>query len=220
MHFEVLVEDQSGKIALETIMCNILGQNHTKHSWNIFAFKGIGHIPKNLYSVPDPKKQTILDKLPAILRAYGKGLPYDLASVVVIVDLDDRDCVDFKQELVAVLHACNPAPRTLFRIAIEEGEAWLLGDRPAVKLAYPSAKNSVLDDYSQDSICGTWETLADAVYSGGSISLKKHGYPDIGRVKCEWASTISAHVDVDSNQSPSFQVFRDGVRNLAAMGTV
>ena len=200
-------------------MCMILGQKRSKHSWNITAFKGIGHIPRNLHSVSDPKKQTILDKLPAILRAYGKGLPYDLSAVVVVVDLDDRDCVDFKQELVSVLHVCNPAPRTLFRIAIEEGEAWLLGDRNAVKTAYPNAKDSVLNSYAQDSICGTWETLADAVHAGGSASLKKAGYPDTGVSKCDWAEAIAPHMNVDGNKSKSFQVFRDGVRNLAGMGS-
>ena len=100
------------------------------------------------------------------------------------------------------------------------GEAWLLGDRNAVKTAYPNAKNSVLDGYEQDSICGTWETLADAVHVGGSTSLKKIGYPETGRAKYEWAGMIATHIDVDSNESKSFQVFRDGVRNLAGRGAV
>ena len=121
----------------------------------------------------------------------------------------------FKQELLGVLNACNPRPKTLFRIAIEEGEAWLLGDRSAVKSAYPNAKDAVLNIYIQDSICGTWEVLADAVHSGGSKLLKKLGYPTAGKAKCEWAGKIAPHMDIDNNGSKSFQVFRDGVRKFA-----
>ena len=132
-----------------------------------------------------------------------------------VVDADDKDCMAFKQELIGVLNACNPRPQTLFRIAIEEGEAWLLGDRAAVKSAYPNAKDAVLNSYVQDSICGTWELLADAVYSGGSKLLKKMGYPAAGVAKWDWAGKIAPHLDIDSNGSKSFQVFRDGVRKLA-----
>ena len=91
------------------------------------------------------------------------------------MDLDDRNCVAFKDELLAVLDACGPRPPTLFRIAIEESETWLLGDRAAVKAAYPLAKDSVLDDCKQDDICGTWEVLADAVHAGVSAALMKSG---------------------------------------------
>ncbi len=130
------------------------------------------------------------------------------------MDSDDKDCVKFKQELLAV---CNPRPQTRFRIAIEESEAWLLGDRAAVKSAYPNTKEVVLDGYVQDSVCGTWEVLADAVHSGGSKSLKKAGYPIAGNVKCDWAKEIAPRMDIDSNRSKSFQVFRDVIRNLAGI---
>ena len=216
MHLEVLVEDKSGSIALEVILGKILGANNAFHSWSMHPYQGIGHIPKNLWGVTGPKKRTLLlDLLPSVLRAYGKSLGQGDA-VIVIVDLDDKDCIAFKQELVDVLNACNPRPRVLFRIAIEEGEAWLLGDRDAVKAAYPNVKTSVLDHYVQDSICGTWEVLADAVHQGGSARLKRLGYPDTGKAKCEWAKGIAPHMDMDRNQSKSFQVFRDAVRNLAA----
>ena len=218
MHFEVLIEDKSGKIALDIILCKILGRNYTEHSWEIHPYKGIGRIPRNLRGVTSPEKRILLDQLPRILGGYGKSLQSSLTAVIVVVDLDDRDCMEFKRELLDVLNACNPRPETLFRIAIEEGEAWLLGDRDAVRTAYPNAKNSVLDGYVQDSICGTWETLADAIHAGGAASLKKLGYPHVGRVKCDWAGAIAPYMDVDSNESKSFRVFRDGVRNLAGRG--
>ena len=63
----------------------------------------------------------------------------------VVCDLDDKCLKTFLQELYAVLNACNSGPETRFCIAVEEGEAWLLGDTPAVKAAYPMAKDRVLN---------------------------------------------------------------------------
>jgi hypothetical protein len=219
MHFEILVEDKSGKIALKCILEKILGPNGQDHTFRIFSYKGIGRIPKNLEASADPKKRFLLDQLPPQLKGYGKAHRNIQAAVVVVVDLDYRDCVEFKQEMLEILEVCNPQPTTLFRIAIEEGEAWLLGDRNAIKAAYPNAKDGILDTYKQDSICSTWEKLADAICSGGSGKLRKLGYPPIGRAKCEWAKNIAPHMDVEANQSRSFQVFRDGIRNLAGIET-
>ena len=217
MHFEVLVEDRSGKEALEIIMEKVLGANSPEHSWRIISYRGSGRIPKDLRGVTDPRKRILLDRLPQLLRGYGRSLQ-DSSSVLVVVDLDARDCMAFKRELLDVLDACYPRPCTLFRIAIEEGEAWLLGDRDAVRAAYPNAKESVLNGYAQDSICGTWEVLADAVHPGGAARLKKApGYSELGRAKSEWARKIALHMDMDKNRSKSFQVFRDGVRNLAGI---
>jgi hypothetical protein len=170
---------------------------------------------KNLRGTTDPQRRILLDRLPKLLKGYGKSLQnVPAAVVVVVVDLDDKDCLVFKQEMVDILDGCDPQPTTLFRIAIEEGEAWFLGDRKAVKTAYPHAKVQVLNNYKQDSICGTWETLADAVYLGGSQELKRLGWPHTGQTKCEWASNIAPHLDVENNQSRSFQVFRTGIINL------
>jgi hypothetical protein len=218
MHFEILVEDASGKIALEFILDKILGPNGQVHTYKITPYKGIGRIPKGLRGKTDPQKRILLDRLPKILRGYGKSLQDFPFAVVVAVDLDDKDCKVFKQDLLDVLNACNPQPTTLFRIAIEEGEAWLLGDCNAVKAAYPRAKDQILNAYVQDSICGTWEKLADAVYPGGSQRLKQSGWPHTGQAKCEWAKNIAPRLDVENNQSKSFQVFRDGIRILIREG--
>jgi hypothetical protein len=111
---------------------------------------------------------------------------------------------------------CNPKPKTQFCIAIEEGEAWYLGDLAAVREAYPRAKESVLKGYTNDSICGTWEKLADAVFSGGKEKLSKQGWQAIGLEKTNWANNIAPHMDVDNNLSPSFCYFRDKLRGLTS----
>ena len=216
MHFEVLVEDQSGSIALGVILEKILGENGQTHSWRLHPYKGIGRIPRNLRTVRDRRKRLLLNCLPGLLRGYGRSFQRTPDNfVIVVVDLDTRDCIAFKRELLDVLNACDPRPRTLFRIAIEESEAWLLGDRMAVEAAYPSARAAILDQYVQDSLCGTWEVLADAVHKGGAAELKRVGYPLLGRAKCDWAGRVAPHMDVNENRSRSFQVFREGVRRLA-----
>jgi len=215
MHFEILIEDQSGKIALNPILEKILGSSEEHHTFRVIAYKGIGRLPKNLKGKTDPQKRILLDRLPRLLKGYGKSLQDIDAAVIVIVDLDDKDCKKFKQELLDLLNSFHPQPKTLFRIAIEEGEAWLLGDHDAIKTAYPRVKKQALKSYKQDSICGTWEKLADAIYPGGSEKLKKLGWPHTGIAKCEWAGKIAPHLNVDNNQSRSFQVFRDGILRLA-----
>ena len=165
MHFEILVEDQSGKKALDTLIPKIIGDSHT---YNVIAYKGIGRIRKNMNSATDASKRMLLDNLPRLLQGYGKAWRNYPSVVFVVCDLDNKCLKEFRQELYAVLNACSPKPETRFCIAVEEGEAWFLGDIPAVKAAYPKAKNEVLRKYVNDSICGTWECLANAVYQGGS----------------------------------------------------
>ena len=214
MHFEVLVEDESGRIAVDIVLGKLLGANGLRHSWRMHGYKGLGTISKDLRGGMEPAKRILLDRLPNVLRGYGRSLDGS-SAVVVVVDLDERECMAFKRQLCDVLDACDPRPKVLFRIAIEEIEAWLLGDRGAVKAAYPRAKRAVLDGYAQDDICGTWEVLADAVHRGGSAQIRNAGWPASGNAKCEWARKIAPHMDPDRNRSPSFRAFRDGVRRLA-----
>ena len=121
-------------------------------------------------------------------------------------------------ELNSILNACHPKPEARFCLAIEEGEAWLLGDLPALKAAYPNAKDDVLDSYQNDSICGTWEKLADAVYTGGAKALLQKGWQTVGTEKSRWAEEIAPRIDVDRNLSPSFCSFRDAIRSLVEDG--
>lgn len=212
MHIEVLVEDSSGGKLLQCLLPQLIGPRGEPHSWRIHSYRGIGRIPKNLATKTDPTKRIILDQLPRLLRGYGKTPGID--AVVAVLDTDKRDCKNFLQELKAVASSCVPAPQTLFRLAIEEIEAWYLGDVLALRAAYPSAKADVLNRYVQDSTCDTWELLADAVYPGGCAALKKARWPLPGQVKHDWAEKIGPRMVMDRNVSPSFGKFRDGMRAL------
>lgn len=217
MHFEFLVEGQADRTALSILMCKMLGEYQEPHTWTIHKHRGIGRIPKNPSAVPNQHDQTLLHNLPSKLRAYGKENRTDLV-VVVLVDLDDRDdCVAFKRELMSLQDGCSPRPTVLFRIAIEEMEAWFLGDRAALVQAYPDADIAVYDRYQQDSQCGTWERLAEMVHVGGLSTLLVQSKRSVNVLnqKRKWAAKIAPFMDIDSNLSPSFCVFRDGLRKLS-----
>lgn len=215
MHVEILVEDLSGKKMLDILLPKIIGHEHT---FIVHPYKGIGRIPKNMSTSSDASKRILLTQLPRLLRGYGQtfaNYPSNFkAAVIVVCDLDDKCLKAFRQELFDILAACNPQPETRFCIAIEEGEAWFLGDIQAIKKAYPNAKDAVLKSYDNDAICGTWEKLADAVYKGGSPALAQKGWQVVGSEKSRWAEAISPHMDVENNASPSFQYFRDKLKNL------
>ena len=214
MHFEIFVEDQSGGKALEIIVPKIIGNGH---NFRIHSYKGIGRIPENPKHGTGRRNRTLLKNLPITLQAYGKTHGYgknSSSAVVVVCDLDDKNCKDFLAELNGILNSCNPKPETRFCIAIEEGEAWFLGDIPAIKRAYPKAKNKILKQYVNDSICGTWELLADAIFPGGRKGLSAEDWSAIGAKKSEWAEKISPHMDVENNKSPSFNHFRNKLLEL------
>jgi hypothetical protein len=214
MNIEILVEDSSGARLLEILVPKILGEMGDPHIWRIHHYKGIGHIPRNLAHDGDPRKRMLLNQLPRILQGYGRTPGYD--AVVVVADTDKRSCHEFLAELKAIADGCDPAPHTLFRLAIEEVEAWYLGDRAALLAAYPKAKLDVLDRYDQDRPCGTWELLANAIYPGGLKAITKTGWPLPGEIKHDWAAKIAPLLDPDRNVSPSFRKLINGLRRLAA----
>jgi hypothetical protein len=214
MHFELFIEDFSGKKALDILVPKIISP--TKNTFKTYPYKGIGKIPNDLHRSPDPNKKLLLNKLPAILKAYGKWSISDDLTVIVVVDCDTRDCMTFKQELTNVLGSCNPRPAAFFRIAIEEIEAWLLGDKTAIEKAYPKMNQREYAEYRQDSANGTWEKLADITLSREAAKyLKKATFFEIGKQKIEWAQRIGACMDINNNASPSFNCFKKKLEELA-----
>ncbi len=213
MHLEVLVEDSSCATLMNLLLPKLIGEFGVPNTWRVHNYRGIGRLPKDLAGHVDPTKRMLLDQLPRILRGYGRTPGID--AVVVVLDTDRRNCKELLLELVALAARCQPTPKTLFRLAIEEIEAWYFGDQAALFGAYPRAKKPIVQKYVQDSVCGTWELLADAIYSaGGSAKIKQEGWPLPGQVKHEWAQNIGSRMDPESNVSASFCKLRDGLRRL------
>jgi hypothetical protein len=218
MHFEFLVEDRSGKEALELLVPKIIGQ---EHSYPIHGYRGIGHLPQGLRAVAEPQHRALLSQLPRLIQGYGNTFngyhPNYEAALILVCDLDQECRHFFRNELIDLLKRCNPRPATYFCIAEEEMEAWFLGDKAAIEASYAKVKTAILETYIPDSICNTWEVLADAIHNGGAKALKKRQYYEIGAAKCAWAKEIAPRMDVENNASRSFQYFRDKLRQIAGI---
>lgn len=213
MHYEILVEDASGKFLLEGIFPKIIEDGDT---FRIHSYKGIGHLPKNRTRAKDIRHVALLNNLPRLLRGYENTYKYKEeddydVTIVVVCDLDERNKDGFRESLNE-LRDNQSDLKVVFGIAVEEGEAWLLGDTNAIRAAYPRASAAILQGYVNDSICGTWEVLADAIYSGGRRKLCEQGWQKIGETKCQWAKEIAPHMDVNANRSPSFCEFVSDIR--------
>lgn len=193
---EVLVEEPSAEEALKTLLPKIV--------------PGVG-----FRIVPFNGKNDLLRKLPARLRDYTYYWAEAGLRIVVLLDRDDDDCAELKSRLVEIAREAGlPAEATLFRIVIEELEAWFLGDVPALHAAYPKVPPSL---GSQTKFRDP-ESIAGGAWEGLEHVLQKHGYHSKGLQKVRAASEIAPHMDIENNRSKSFQVFRDGLRRLVKEG--
>lgn len=212
MHFQFLVEDRSSTELINILMDKIVSTNPNV-TFNCKGFRGIGGFtPKN--TVKETKTGKLLNDLATYLRGFNRSLQGIPAAIIVVLDNDDRDAKTFREELENVARQNMILVDHVFCVAVEEVEAWLLGDQDALMTAYPSAKAQVLRGYIQDSICGTWEVLADVVYPGGITKIKKDrlSYMEIGKLKAEWAKNIGIHMSLQGNASPSFNYFIQEIR--------
>lgn len=207
MYFQFLIEDQSSAVLIEILMQKISLTNENV-IYNCKPFKGIGGFTKK-NTVKETKSGKLLNDLAIYLRGFNKSLQYIPSAIIVVLDNDTRNTEEFLSELNLIAQENMINVDHVFCIAVEEVEAWLLGDEAAVLAAYPFAKIQPLRTYVQDSICGTWEVLADVIYPGGISKLKKEcpTYIEIGKYKSEWARKIGIHMDIAHNNSPSFNNF-------------
>lgn len=195
MHFEILLEEPSAEAALNNVLPKIIP---TEHTWRIIVFNG---------------KSDLLDSLNGTLRGYAQWITSEY-RIIVLIDRDDDDCIDLKTKLnnaaieagLTVKTTSRPF-QVLNRIAIEELEAWFLGDPTAIRAAYPkvSAHFEHREAYrnSDDIKGGTWEALERL--------LQRAGYYSAGLPKIETARKVSLYMDPSRNRSKSFQVFVKGI---------
>lgn len=204
MHFQFLIEDQSSEVLIDELMMKY-SRESSRISYNCKSFRGIGGFTKR-NTVKETRTGKLLNDLATYLRGFNKSLQGFPAAVFVVLDNDDNDTETFQAQLETVARNNRIMIDHVFCIAVEEVEAWLLGDREALLTAYPKAKQQPLQSYVQDSICGTWETLAEVVYPGGLSQLRNDcpTYREIGKKKAEWAKNIGVHMDLNRNQSSSF----------------
>lgn len=211
MHFQFLIEDQSSAVLINKIMDNVL-RDSISDTYNCKSFKGIGGFTKK-NTVKETHSGKLLNDLATYMRGFQRSLQEIDASLIIVLDNDDNDPVEFMNQLTHVAERNRIEMDYVFCLAIEEVGAWLLGDESAIQKSYPQYKKNVLHDYVQDSICGTWEVLADVVFKGGirEIRSKKMSYMEIGRLKSEWAEKIGSQMVFENNKSPSFKFFYEAI---------
>lgn len=193
---EVLVEEPSAEEALKALLPRIV----PGVAFQIVPFNG---------------KTDLLRKLPVRLRDYAYYWAETGLRIIVLLDRDNDDCAELKRRLVEIAHDAGlPGEATLFRIVIEELEAWFLGDVPALHAAYPKVPPSL---GSQTKFRDP-ENVPGGAWEGLEHVLQKHGYHRKGLQKVRAASEIAPHMDIENNRSQSFQVFRDGLRRLVKEG--
>jgi hypothetical protein len=187
----------------------------------------LGLLPRIL---PDPVghevhafqgKGDLLAKLPARLRAYSRFLPHDW-RLVVVVDRDDDDCVQLKQELESTAQRAGLISRTraagnpwqlVNRIAIEELEAWYFGEWTAVRDEFPRVPATIpaKQPYRDcDRIAGgTWEAFERVV--------QRAGYFPTGLPKIDTARQLAQRFEADRCTSTSYRAFHSALVEAVAL---
>lgn len=201
-HVEFLVEEPSMEAFLGVLLPRVLPAGPT---FVVHPFQG---------------KADLMNKLEGRLRGYAHWLPKNW-RIVVVVDRDDDDCLELKQQLEAIaasagLHSRSQSPGTEWqlvnRIAIEELEAWYFADWGAVRSAYPRVSNDIPRQQrfrDPDSITGgTWEAFERV--------LQRYGYFKTGLRKLEAARAVAAHIVPEHSRSRSFVQFHGAVMEAVA----
>lgn len=215
MIIEILCEDKSSVPVLHQIFEQL--QNEYEELFdvvNIFPHRGKGKLPDSLSTPPKPFSSSLLDLLPAKVRAYDKIYQKEEIVLIVVLDADNQNESTIYQNIEYVMRQEAPNKYFVIGIPVEEMEAWLLGDRKAVKDAYPNADFSLIEEYQQDEVNHTWEFLAKAILHERAERLIKAGYPAVGIYKNRWATEIAPYLNINENQSPSFAAFIERFRRV------
>ena len=194
---EILVEEPSMEAALCEVMPKIL---QGRARWK----------PINMGS-----KGKLLNTLPARLRAYRKRINKgEKLKIIVLVDRDSDDCETLKHRLETIVQEAGLITKTrvssrgdfqvVTRIAIEELEAWFMGDVDALQAAFTSLMSvNFPGNFRNPDNDGTWERLHRFLKHQG---IYRKSYP-----KIDAARKIAKHMEPGRNRSPSFQCFLQGV---------
>ncbi len=202
MHIEIQVEEPSAEAALKHLVPTIVGDRATSRIINYGS------------------KSQLLKRLPDRLKAYGARIRggEDL-KLLVLVDRDADDCSTLKDRLERMAADAGLKTRSapdhdgtfavVNRLAIEELEAWFIGDGDAVRAAFPGVRpfEARAPFRDPDQVRGgTWEALHRL--------LKGYGHYRSDYPKIEAARRIAPHMSVTGNRSASFRAFRSGFEAL------
>ena len=157
-------------------------------------------LPENIgfLVIPHEGKSDLQASIPRKIKGWNEpGVRF-----VVVHDQDSADCIQLKEKLV---NLCSKGKkRVLVRIACVELESWYLGDWPALSKAYDKPELKNLAQKSKFRV-------PDKVQNPKN-ELKKI-LPEHQQIA--GARRIGPMMDLEHNQSESFNQFLTGVRQLA-----
>jgi hypothetical protein len=215
MYIQFLVEGESDEILINNVMKKYKEERpEITITHNIKSYKGLGGFKKGRNSALI-KSEHLLNNLKKSINAYNNGLRYmPNSAVFIIVDNDKRNMNNFQKQLEEIVSDNKNTLDKVFCIAVEESEAWLLGDILAIQNAYPKNKDRIAtkhQQYKQDDILepGTWEFLFDMLnpQKGRKNKFTYPVFPESGIYKCEWAEKIGNCLNIRNNKSNSFNYF-------------
>ncbi|AAM72145.1 MAG TPA: DUF4276 domain-containing protein [Chlorobaculum sp.] len=194
----MLVEEPSMEEALRHLLPKIIGN---RAGWKVINMGSKGRLMK---------------ELPNRLRGYKQRMDKgEKIKIIVLIDRDNDNCHDLKRQLEDMARKAGLQTKTaagtggaafqvVNRIAIEELEAWFMGDTAALQCAFTSLRGVRFpNSFNNPDNDGTWERLHHFLKQNG---IYRKSYP-----KIDAARTIAKHMDPGRNRSRSFQYFVQGV---------
>ena len=199
MTIHVLVEGASEYALLERWAPRLVGSGNVR----VHPHQGKGELPDDLAAPPEPKRRGLLDQLPAKLRGFANTAHPQAHQVVVLVDADTDDPETLTALIAEAAARVAPLLSVTVRLAVEETEAFYLGDQRAVMKAFPDADMAKIRAYVPDSIVGTWELFGAIVQDGGGN-------------KVAWAEAMGPVLTTRAGDSRS-PSFKELVRRLLTL---
>lgn len=169
----------------------------------VHPHQGKGALPEPIDAPPIRDRRGLLDQLPAKLRGFSEAADRSALAIVILVDSDEEDPSALAERIKSIAAIVAPGLLVAVCVAVEETEAFYLGDLHGLSLAFPDADIKAARNYEPDSICGTWELFGRIIDddSGNKVGWAERMGPRL--------TTIPAR-----SRSPSFRKFVRQLRSV------
>ena len=113
MLIEILSEDKSGAVVVERSVERICSAEGAKAQVNVRPHRGCGSLPKEPDSKPPKFASSLLDLLPAKLRAYNNVYRGEEFILIIAMDSDNNDPEALRKELYETARKFSPDLRSI-----------------------------------------------------------------------------------------------------------
>ena len=183
---EILTEEASMEYFLRGFLPRVLPEDYK--------------LDVNCFIRPHEGKSDLKKSIPKKMRAYPHfGYP---VKDLIVHDQDSNDCMELKQSLMALTQTSIHNIPLLVRIACRELENWYLGDFISLENVYLEINAGLLSRKAKF-------RNPDNVFGAQEISLLSDSFS-----KTAAARAMGSIINVDSNASPSFRQFVNGLLNI------